>query len=217
MKGQRFDVLRDELAWDGVQSAGPQAVRAFNRMLKAGESVAMAAQLAVRKPPTGGVDEQLIMRNSMSVTEQFKGCEAMLGMYRKKYKEKTGENLPEDAVVYRSLVDEPGDPGAIVTHKHSLADVKRTMRERNKLVEGDWENHPVQQAPQPQVLRMNDMVMNRYKSEYRMEEEFVNLPEPELEELIIDNHTKVVTADDAMNAPTSLDKLTEDVFGGRGY
>jgi hypothetical protein len=32
--------------------------------------------------------------------------------------------------------------------------------------------------------------------------------------MIIDNHTQVVTADDAMNAPTSIDQVNQEVFGG---
>lgn len=211
----RFSTRRENFEYDAVVQAGPQAVEAFERMLAKGESVSMAAQLATRCPPRTGITDQILQRNTKSVTEQFKGCPAMLDLYRKNYKAQTGENLPEDAVVYRSLAEYPGDPGCIVTHKHSLQDVQKTIKERNKLVEGDWENHPVSQAPEPQVVRMNANVMARYKSEYRMEEEFANLDERELEELIIDNHTQVVTADDAMNAPTSIEQVNKEVFGGQ--
>lgn len=211
----RFSTRRENLEYDAVVQAGPKAVEAFERMLAKGESVSMAAQLATRSPPKTGITDQILQRNTKSVTEQFKGCPAMLDLYRKNYKAQTGENLPEDAVVYRSLAEYPGDPGCIVTHKHSLQDVQKTIKERNKLVEGDWENHPVSQAPEPQVVRMNANVMARYKSEYRMEEEFANLDERELEELIIDNHTQVVTADDAMNAPTSIEQVNKEVFGGQ--
>lgn len=203
------------MEWQAVRQAGPEAVKAFNKMLEKGESVSMASQLATRRPPSGGCDEQILNRNTKSVTEQFKGCKPMLDLYRKNYKLKTGENLPEDAVVYRGLAKFPGDPGCIVTHKHSLSDVRRTMKERNEQVEGDWENHPVSEAPQPQVVRMNDNVLARYKSEYRAEEEFKDMDERELEEVIIETHTKVVTADDAMNAPTTEEQVNQAVFGGR--
>jgi hypothetical protein len=211
---ERFKTRRENLEYDAVLQAGPHAVEAFDRMIAKGESVSMAAQLATKSPPRGGISDQLLQRNTKSVTEQFKGCPAMLDLYRKNYKTQTGENLPEDAVIYRSLAEYPGDPGCIVTHKQSLSDVRKIMKDRNKLVEGDWENHPVSQAPEPQVVRMNENVMSRYLSEYRQEEEFANLDERELREMIIDNHTQVVTADDAMNAPTSIDQVNQEVFGG---
>ena len=211
---ERFKTRRENLEYDAVLQAGPHAVEAFDRMIAKGESVSMAAQLATKSPPRGGNSDQLLQRNTKSVTEQFKGCPAMLDLYRKNYKTQTGENLPEDAVIYRSLAEYPGDPGCIVTHKQSLSDVRKIMKDRNKLVEGDWENHPVSQAPEPQVVRMNENVMSRYLSEYRQEEEFADLDERELREMIIDNHTQVVTADDAMNAPTSIDQVNQEVFGG---
>lgn len=210
----RFKTVRENLEYDAVVQAGPSAIAAFDRMLAKGESVSMAAQFATRRPPSGGMNDRVIQSNHPSVTEQFKGCPAMLALYRKNYRAHTGENLPEDAVVYRGLAKFPGDPGCIVTHKQSLSDVKKIMKERNEEIEGDWENHPVSEAPQPQVVRMNEMVMARYLSEYRAEEEFANLDERELRELIIDNHTKVVTADDAMNAPTSIEQVNQEVFGG---
>ena len=210
----RFATLRENLEYDAVEQAGPAAVAAFDAMLARGESVSMAAQLATRRPPSGGLNDRVIQSNTPSVTEQFKGCPAMLDLYRKNYRAHTGENLPEDAVVYRGLAKFPGDPGCIVTHKQSLSDVKRIMKERNEHIEGDWENHPVSEAPKPQVIRMNENVMARYLSEYRQEEEFANLDERELRELIIDNHTREITPDEAMNAPTSVEQVTQEVFGG---
>jgi len=64
------------------------------------------------------------------------------------------------------------------------------------------------------VVRMNENVMARYLSEYRQEEEFANLDERELRELIIDNHTREITPDEAMNAPTSIEQVNQEVFGG---
>jgi len=210
---KRFPRMRDELDWIAVQDAGPDAMDRFELMLDKGESVSMAAQLATRKSASMGICDQTIQRNSKSVTEQFAGCGAMLDLYRKNYRKATGENLPEDAVVYRSLAKYPGDPGCIVTHKQTLSDVKKIMAERNEQVEGDWEVHPVQQAPTPQVCRMNENVMARYKAEYKQKEEYARLDERELEEHIIDTHTKVVTADEAMAAPTSIDQVHKEVFG----
>ncbi len=209
----RFPQMRDEMAWMAVEQAGPTAVAAFERMLKNGESVSMAAQLATRRPPSGGLDEQLVQRNTKSVTEQFRGCEGMLALYRKNYQKLTGEKLPEDAVVHRGLAKFPGDPGCIVTHKQSLSEVKRIMKERNCQVEGDWENHPVSQAPEPQTVRINENTMQRYIAEYRAEDEYAKLPEPELREVITENVAPVVTADDVMNAATSIDEVSKKVFG----
>lgn len=209
----RFPRMSDELAWMAVEQAGPAAIAAFEKMLKKGESVSMAAQLATRKSPSGGLDEQLVQRNTKSVTEQFRGCESMLALYRRNYRKLTGENLPEDAIVHRGLAKFPGDPGCIVTHKQSLSEVKRIMKERNCQVEGDWENHPVSQAPEPQTVRINENTMRRYISEYRAEEEFAKLPERELREVITERVAPVVTADDVMNAATSVDEVSKRVFG----
>lgn len=209
----RFPRLRDEMEYTAVVLAGPAAVAIFDRMIENGESVSMAALCATRSPPTGGVNDQIIQRNTKSVTEQFKGCEGMLNLYRKNYKRVTGENLPEDAVVHRGLAKFPGDPGCIVTHKQSLSEVKRIMKERNCQVEGDWENHPVSQAPEPQSVRINENTMSRYISEYRQEEEFAKLPEQELRELITENVAPVVTADEVMNAASSVSEVSKRVFG----
>lgn len=198
--------VQEEIQFEAVKRCGAAAIALYHKMRSKGETPKMAAMLATRKAPGTGVDDRMVFANAPSVTEQFKGCPEMLALYRKKYREKTGEDLPEDAVVYRSLVSEPGDPEAIVTHKHSLAEVKEAMRRRNAQVEGDWEIHPVQAPPQPQVCRISDMAMARYKAEYRMEEQYRDVDERDIEAEIIHRHTKVVTADDVMNAPRTIDE-----------
>lgn len=210
----RFATMRDNLEYDAVVNAGPHAVEAFERMLANGESVSMAATLATRTPPRTGVDDRIIQANTPSVSEQFRGCEPMLDLYRKNYKMKTGENLPEDAVVYRGLAKYPGDPDCIVTHKNTLSDVKRRMRERNEWVEGDWENHPEQQCPEGQKVAMNDVAMARYKSEYRALPEYENVDERDLEAEILHNHSRPMSGEDLMNAATSLDQVQKETFGG---
>ena len=209
----RFPTRRENLEWLAVQEAGPHAVEAFERMLSKGESVSMAATLATRTPPRAGVDDRVIQANTKSVTEQFRGCEPMLNLYRQNYKAKTGENLPEDAVVYRSLAAYPGDPDCIVTHKHTLADVKRSAKEKNLWVEGDWENHPVQQCPKGQEVVMSDMAMARYKSEYRQLPEYERVDERDLEAEIISKHASVMTGEDLMNAATSVEQVAKETFG----
>jgi len=212
---QRFPKMRDELEWLAVKQAGPEAVKRFDDMLAAGQSVSMAAMLATKSAPTAGVDDRVVLANAPSLEEQFKGCPGMLEQYRRNYRAQTGEDLPSDAMVYRGLADYPGDPGAIVTHKHSLADVKREMKRRNRQVEGDWENHPVQQAPTPQVCRINENAMQRYIGEYRRDPDgrWDNATDAELREEITAVHAPVVTADEVMSTPSSLDELDKQVFG----
>lgn len=211
---QRFKSIRDEMEWMSVEQAGPAAIETFDRILATGESVSMAALLATRRPPSGGVNEQIVQRNAGSLEQQFEGCGPMLDLYRKNYKAQTGEELPSTAVVNRGLAAYPGDPGCIMTHKHSLADVQRVAKERNHQVEGDWENHPFQQAPVVQSCRINKVAMERLKSEYRHEkEEYCRIPEQDLEAEITMNHTKVVTPDEMMNAAKSVGEINKRVFG----
>lgn len=209
----RFKSIRDEMEWMAVEQAGPAAIETFNRLVSAGESVSMAAMLATKHSPSGGINEQIIQRNAGSLEQQFEGCGPMLDLYRKNYRAVTGEELPSDAVVNRGLAQFPGDPGCIMTHKNTLADVQRTMKERNCQVEGGWENHPVQQAPVVQSVLINDVAMGRIKSEYRMEEEFQKVSEKDLEAEIILKHTKVVTPDEAMNASRTISEIQTKVFG----
>jgi hypothetical protein len=205
--------IREQMEFEAVALAGPEAVKRFERLVADGESVSMASMLATRSPPRTGITDQTYHRNSPGIGEIFKNEPEMLDLYRKNYRACTGEDLPDDAVPFRGLVDFPGDPGAIITHKHSLQDVKRVMHERNRHVEGDWEHHQYSQAPTPQVTRMSDMVMNRYKGEYRAEDEFRDMSEPELEEVILDTHAPVVTPDQAMAAPTSVHEAMQRARG----
>lgn len=210
----RFKTMRDNLEYMAVEQAGPEAVARFEEMLARGESVSMAATLATKSPPRTGVDDRTVMANSRRVSEQFKNEPWMLQQYRNNYRRLTGENLPDDAVVYRSLVRFPGDPTAIVTHKHSLSAVKQAMRERNERVEGDWEIHPESAPPKPQEVRMNAQVMARYKQEYRSLDEWRDVDERDLEEEILHRHAPVVTPDEVMNTPKSIDEAYQKTFAG---
>lgn len=207
MTQQRFDTMKEELQWEAVKAAGEVAVFRFNAMLEKGETVFTAAMLATQKPPSGGVNDQIVTRNAGSLEQQFQGCPDMLALYRKNYKAKTGEELPADAVVYRGLVDEPGDPRYIVTHKNTLADVMRNAKEDNKHVEGDWENHPVQQAPTVQDCLINDHAMGRLLADYQSNPAYEGVTVDELKEEILHKHTKKVSADEAMAAPRTIDAI----------
>lgn len=209
---QRFPRMKDEMQWMAVQDAGPVAIERFERMLANGESINTAAMLATQRSPTGGVNDQIVQRNAGSLEEQFKGCPEMLALYRKNYKAATGEDLPADAVCLRGLVDTPGDPRYIITHKNTLADVQKNAKEDNKMVEGDWENHPVQQAPTPQSVRINETSMNRLLADYQSNPDYEKATVEELKEEIVAKHTKVVTPDEAMAAPRTLDEVHRRVY-----
>lgn len=204
--------MKDELQWMAVVEAGPLAIERFDRMLADGESVNTAAMLATQKSPSGGINDQIVIRNAGSLEEQFKGCPEMLDLYRKNYKAATGEELPSDARIERGLVDYPGDPRYIITHKNTLADVQRNAKEDNKQVEGAWENHPVQQAPTPQSVRINDTSMGRLLADYQSNPDYEKATVDELKEEIIAKHTKVVTVDEAMAAPRTLDEIHRRVY-----
>lgn len=212
MSDQRFKDSREEMQWWAVQGCGPEAVARFESMLAKGESVNTAAMLATQKSPGNGINDQLVMRNSGGLEKQFKGCEPMLQLYRDNYKRATGESLPADAVVYRGLAKYPGDPGCVVTHKSSLSELKNTMRERNCHVEGDFENHPFQQAPEVQSCRINDVSMSALMADYKSNPAYEKASDEELREEIIAKHTKVVTADEAMAAPRTIDAINKMVY-----
>jgi hypothetical protein len=201
-KPPRFKNAQDEMQWIAVQRAGAPAVRAFNSMISRGESVRIAAMLAVRKAPTAGICDRVLHANTPSVQEQFRGCEPMLNLYRNNYRRLTGEDLPADAVVYRGLARFPGDPAAIVTHKHPLDSVKQAMRDRNCTVEGDWEIHPKQQAPVVRQDRMSEYAMQHIQEVYAQTGEFDGVDPRDVREEILHRHAAPdVTADQMMKAP----------------
>lgn len=207
---QRFADRREQSEWEAVWAAGPQAVEMFDRIVKA-EGVRMAAMLACRRPPTTGVDDRMVMANHGNVEKTFQGCPEMLALYRRNYRQATGEDMPSDAVVYRSLVEYPGDPRAIVTHKNSLQSVQDYARDRGRDVEGDWEVTGKQVTPTPQVVRMAPDIVQRYMQEYREEQpdHYRNASDQDLREEVIHKHSKLVTADDVRNAPTSLEECAK--------
>lgn len=206
--------MRDELQWLAVKQAGPEAVARFDDMISKGQTVAMAAMLATRKAPSSGVDDRMVMANAPRLADQFKGCPQMLELWKKRYRQRTGEDLPDDAVVFRTCADEPGDADVVVTHKHSLQEVKEKLAARGKEVHGDWEVTPMQKAPEVQKVRINDTAMARYMAEYRADPAYEKASDAELREEIIGTHTKVVTADEVMSAPTDPVAWAEECFRG---
>lgn len=207
---QRYSRLSDQSEFEAVWACGPEAVAFFDAIV-AREGVRMAAMLACRKAPTTGVDDRMVMANEGNVEKTFRGCPEMLALYRKNYRAKTGEDLPADAVVYRGLVEYPGDPRAVVTHKNSLQSVQEYARERGRDVQGDWEVVGDQVTPTPQIVRMAPDIVQRYMNEYRQEQPdtYRNVSDADLKEEVIYQHTKLVTADDVRNAPTTLEQCAK--------
>jgi len=202
---ERYPNRRDQSDFEAVWHKGPTAVAFFEQIVGA-EGVRMAAMLASRSAPTSGVDDRMVMANSGSVEETFRGSPEMLNLYRAQYRRETGEDLPADAVVYRGIVSYPGESGAIVTHKRSLQEVKEYLKARGRDVHGDWDVTGDQVAATPQVVRMGPDIMSRYKAEYRAEGGWENATDRDLEEEILHKHAPVVTADDVHNAPATLDE-----------
>lgn len=207
---QRYSDRRDQTDFEAVYHAGPQAVAFFDSIVNK-EGVRMAAMLACRRAPTTGVDDRMVMANNGNVQDTFRGSPEMLELYRRNYRLHTGEDLPADAVVYRGLVEFPGDPRGIVTHKHSLQAVKESARLRGRDVHGDWEVTGAQVTPTPQLVRMAPDICQRYMDEYRAEQPdtYGNVSDEDLREEVLYQHTKVVTADDVRNAPTTLEQCAE--------
>jgi len=210
---RQFETTRDRLDFDAVERAGEHAVSRYDAMVAAGETPSLAAMLATRKPPGSGIDDRLVMANAGSVYKQFENCPEMLEMYRKNYRASTGEDLPADAVVYRGLAQYPGDPGAVVTHKRSLQEVKDTMYQRGCEVHGDWEVHPPQMPPKPQEVRIGEDIVQRYMTEYRQEPGYERASDQELREEILHRHAPVVTADQVMSAPSSIEECNKILRG----
>lgn len=205
---ERYPNRRDQSDFEAVWRKGSAAVAFFDRIVST-EGVRMAAMLASQSAPTSGVDDRMVMANSGSVEETFRGSPEMLRLYQAQYRRETGEDLPADAVVYRGIVSYPGESGAIVTHKRSLQEVKEYLKARGRDVHGDWDVTGDQVAATPQVVRMGSDIMDRYKREYRAEGGWEKTSDRDLEEEILYKHAPVVTADDVHNAPTSLEECAK--------
>jgi hypothetical protein len=205
---------QEEITYEGVKACGAVAIAEFAKLLGRGESVSMAAMLATRTPPALGNSDQTFNRNRRSLLDQFGGNTRMLDMYNQNYRAETGEDIPGDAFVFRGLAKYPGDPGAILTHKHTLADVKRVMKDRNVEIEGDWEQAPVSQAPKPQEVRMRPDLVDKYAAEYVHEQpDLAKLDLRELRELVVD--TMAPKVDEGCLDPlgvTEHEALSEKVF-----
>ncbi len=186
----------DELQYEAVKKAGPAAVSQFMDMLANGESVRMAAMMATRKAPTMGITDHLYHKNMPKWREGMTPIVAKA--WNAEYRRRTGENIPDDAIVMRGFAEFPGDPGVVLTSKHSLQDLKRVMELRGKRIESDdFETNPVQLPPTPQQVRMDPALVEEYRQEYiQADPSLAQKDQRELVEQIVETHTKKVTADD---------------------
>jgi hypothetical protein len=190
--------LQDEISFDNVRGHGPAAVKEFLSLVEKGESVKMAEMLVTRRPPSLGITDQTYQKNKKGdLLSQFDGSQIVLDAWNREYKRRTGEDIPSDAVIFRGLANGTGDPAAVMTHKHSLADIKRVMKERNVPVEGDWEIVPESRPPVVQAVRMAPDLVDNYVREYIAENpDLANTDRREIEEMVIDNHSRQVTQND---------------------
>lgn len=190
--------VQDELSFANVKTHGPAAVQRFLDMIQKGESVKMAEMLATRKAPSLGINDQTYFANKRGdLLDQFNGSEIVLKQWNDEYRRRTGEDIPKDAVIFRSLASGPGDPDAVLSHKQSLAEIKAKMKVRNIRIEGDWEQVPVAAPPKPQLIRMGADLVEKYVDEYIVENpDLQHEDRNELREMVIEKHSRKVSADD---------------------
>ena len=207
---------RDEIQFQAVRAKGTAAVERFVQMLKDGQSVSMAAMLATQSPPRTGICDQVYQKNRRSLLDQCDGSPIVLKAWRDGYRRRTGEELPSDAVLFRGLAREPGDPEAILTHKHSLQDMQQSLRSRGVRVEGeDWEIEPEPTPPVVQEITIGEDLIQRYMAEDVMDDPSLGeLPAQELREKVIAEHGRKVTQSDlSPYGASTFSELAEKVFG----
>lgn len=213
--------VQDEISFQTVRRHGPEATEKFVELIQRGETVKMAEMLVTRTPPRLGITDHTYQRNRVSLLDQCYGSEIVLRAWQEGYRRNTGENLPDDAILMRSLVNPavgPGDPAAVITHKHSLADVKRMVKLRNLKVEGDWEHEPSSSiAPEVQKVQMGSDLVEKYVDDYISENpDLAHSDRNELREMVVDTHSRKVTVDDLNpHGATDFKGLAKKLFKKR--
>lgn len=206
---------REQLAWENVKMMGPDAMAEFIRLIEGGETPVMAEMLVSRRPPGLGFGGHTLIKNRPSLLEQFNGSHIVMDHWMREYRRRTGEELPADAVILRSLATETGDPSAVVSHKQSLEDVLSIARTRNLKVTGDVNFDPDPSIPpEVQTIRMGEDLIDRYTSEYHAADPRLREADPrEVREMVIENHTEKRTYEDLNPyGATSLAQLAKKVF-----
>jgi hypothetical protein len=191
---------QDQLQFDAVKACGHEAVIRFIEMVQKGESVKMAAMLATQKPPGRGFDDNLYQKNSKSVLEQLDGSKELYKAWNDQYRKETGENIPPGAVINRGLAHHIGDSKVVLTHKWSMADIVRTMKERGCEVEGDIDIESAPAAPVVQEVRLADDLIENCVEEYIVEDPELALQDrDELREMVVDKHSKPIATASNLN------------------
>lgn len=190
--------LQDELSFDNVKRHGRKATEDFLNMVADGQTVKMAEMLATRKAPSLGINDQTYMKNKPhNLLDQFGGSEILLNAWNQAYRARTGEDIPDDAFIFRGLANSIGDPAAVLSHKNSLSDIQKVMKLRNVRVEGDWDLEPVSAPPVVQETRMAPDLIKEYVDEYIAEDPSLAMKDRrELEEMVVETHSRKITQND---------------------
>lgn len=190
----------DQLQFDAVKACGRDAVMRFVEMVQKGESVRMAAMLATHKPPGKGFDDQVYQKNRKSLLEQFDNSPEVLRAWNAQYRKETGEDIPPDAVVFREFAQRIGDSRCVLTHKNSMDDIKKYLRERNVQVEGSFDMESQPEAPVVQEVRLADDLVEQCVDEYIAEDpELAHEDRNELREMVIDKHSHPMATTSDLN------------------
>lgn len=208
--------VSDEISFSTVKQYGAAAVNKFIELLEKGESVKMAEMLVTRTPPRLGITEHTYQRNRVSLLEQCSGSPVVLKQWQDQYRRETGEELPSDAILMRSLARHAGDREAVISHKHSLADVMRMARRRNLKVEGDWNIDPNPSiAPEVQKYRMDPALVETYVDEYIKDNpDMAEMSRNEIREFVVDKHSRKVDVDDFKpHGASNFKELAGKLFG----
>lgn len=206
--------MQDEISFANIKRYGSAAVNEFIRLIQNGESVKMAEMLVTKTPPRLGINDHYFQRNRLSLLDQFGGSEATMRAWQKAYRERTGEELPADATILRGAARGIGDEDAVITHKHTLADVKKKLAARNLRVEGDFDMEPIPTPPRPQVIRMGADLVENYVDQYITENPDLQQEDRrELREMVIDTHSREVTVSDLNpSGATDFKTLAKKLF-----
>jgi hypothetical protein len=209
--------FQDEISFENVKRHGQKATEFFLNMVENGESVKIAEMCATQHAPSLGLTDQAYMANKPSLLDQFNGSEVLLNAWNEAYRRRTGEDIPSDAFIFRGLANDIGDPAAVMTHKHTLADVQKAMRARNIHVTGDWDIEPVPTAPIVQVHQMAPDLVEQYVNDYIKEDPALEtVDRRELAEMVVDKHSRKATQND-LNPYGATDhkSLADTLFGRR--
>lgn len=181
--------LQEEIAYDAVRKLGAAAINLFVEMVARGESIAMAAMLITRTPPRCGINSDA-MRKGVGGHWWEGMSEATAIAWNSEYRKRTGENIPEGAVILRGFAKGIGDHEVVLTHKHDLHAVKQVLRERNVTCHGDgWDIEAKDPVLTPQVSRLAPDLVEDLRREYIKDDPSLALKDQrELREMIVEKH-----------------------------